>query len=185
MAFHVCRLHAEDETLIVQAAQVLQATFSGPTSSWSAWEDALAEVRDVIADADLVIAALDAEGRVVGWIGGLEQYDGHSYELHPLCVAPEAQGQGLGRALAEALEDEVWRRGATTIYLGTDDETGGTSIFGVDLYPRLAYYLENLQSTAGHPFAFYARLGYRVTGFIPDANGPGKHDIMMAKRLSG
>ncbi|MCS6834652.1 MAG: GNAT family N-acetyltransferase [Anaerolineae bacterium] len=184
MAFNLRRLHAEDETLIAQAAQVLQAAFDGLTPSWRAWEDALSEVREVIDDADLLIAALDDEGQVLGWIGGLEQYDGHVYELHPLCVAPQAQGQGIGRALVLALEDEARRRGATTIFLGTDDETGHTNISGIDLYPQLAYYLENLQSTANHPFTFYAHLGYRVTGFIPDANGLGKHDILMAKRLA-
>ena len=32
-----------------------------------------------------------------------------------------------------------------------------------------------------HPFLFYRRLGYVVTGIMPDANGPGKPDIYMSK----
>ena len=30
---------------------------------------------------------------------------------------------------------------------------------------------------------FYQKLGYEIVGLIPDANGPGKPDIMMARRL--
>jgi aminoglycoside 6'-N-acetyltransferase I len=36
-----------------------------------------------------------------------------------------------------------------------------------------------------HPAGFYSRMGFQVVGLIPDANGPGKPDILMAKRVSG
>jgi hypothetical protein len=35
-----------------------------------------------------------------------------------------------------------------------------------------------------HPFLFYRKLGYVVTGVMPDANGRGRPDIFMSKRLS-
>jgi aminoglycoside 6'-N-acetyltransferase I len=35
----------------------------------------------------------------------------------------------------------------------------------------------------GHPFLFYRRLGYVVTGVMPDANGAGLPDIYMSKSL--
>jgi aminoglycoside 6'-N-acetyltransferase I len=35
-----------------------------------------------------------------------------------------------------------------------------------------------------HPAGFYLRMGFKVVGLIPDANGPGKPDILMAKRVS-
>jgi aminoglycoside 6'-N-acetyltransferase I len=35
----------------------------------------------------------------------------------------------------------------------------------------------------GHPFLFYRKLGYVVTGVMPDANGRGRPDIYMSKRL--
>ena len=36
-----------------------------------------------------------------------------------------------------------------------------------------------------HPAGFYMRQGFEIVGLIPDANGPGKPDILMAKRVSG
>jgi aminoglycoside 6'-N-acetyltransferase I len=37
----------------------------------------------------------------------------------------------------------------------------------------------------GHPLTFYRRHGYRIVGVLPDVNGPGRPDILMAKRLIG
>ena len=34
-----------------------------------------------------------------------------------------------------------------------------------------------------HPFQFYRKLGYVVTGVMPDANGRGRPDIYMSKAL--
>lgn len=34
-----------------------------------------------------------------------------------------------------------------------------------------------------HPLLFYCRLGYVVTGVMPDANGPGRPDIYMSKAV--
>jgi aminoglycoside 6'-N-acetyltransferase I len=42
-----------------------------------------------------------------------------------------------------------------------------------------------ISDVGGHPFAFYQKLGYEVVGVIPDANGFGKPDILMAKRIGG
>jgi aminoglycoside 6'-N-acetyltransferase I len=38
--------------------------------------------------------------------------------------------------------------------------------------------------SAIHPYEFYQKLGYVIVGVIPDANGPGKPDILMAKSLA-
>jgi aminoglycoside 6'-N-acetyltransferase I len=53
----------------------------------------------------------------------------------------------------------------------------------VDLYPDPLSAARDLQDFGGHPFAFYRRLGYAVVGVLPDANGYGKPDILMAKRV--
>ena len=106
------------------------------------------------------------------------------WELHPLAVLKEYQRKGIGRALVNALENEVISRGGIMMYLGSDDESGTTSLYGTDLYEDTFGKLKNIRNTGGHPFPFYEKYGYRIVGVIPDANGIGKPDIWMAKRLA-
>ena len=35
----------------------------------------------------------------------------------------------------------------------------------------------------GHALTFYRRHGYEIVGLLPDVNGAGRPDIMLAKRL--
>lgn len=61
-----------------------------------------------------------------------------------------------------------------------------TSVGGIDLYPDVLRHLRDLRDLGRrHPFLFYQRLGFVVTGVLPDANGPGKPDIFMSKRVAG
>jgi aminoglycoside 6'-N-acetyltransferase I len=78
----------------------------------------------------------------------------------------------------------VRRRGGTTIYLGTDDENCRTSVGGVNLYPDVLGALQRIRNLGDHPFPFYAKVGFVIVGAIPDANGFGKPDILMAKRVA-
>ena len=119
----------------------------------------------------------------LGWIAGLEQYDGHAWELHPLVVHPAHQLQGIGTALVQDFETQVRARGATTIWLGTDDADNLTSLGGADLYPDVLERASKIRNLRGHPYGFYQNLGYVIVGILPDANGPGKPDILMAKRV--
>jgi aminoglycoside 6'-N-acetyltransferase I len=77
----------------------------------------------------------------------------------------------------------VRARGATTIWLGTDDEDNLTSLGGADLYPDVLEQASKIRNLRSHPFGFYQKLGYAIVGILPDANGPGKPDILMAKRV--
>jgi aminoglycoside 6'-N-acetyltransferase I len=44
-------------------------------------------------------------------------------------------------------------------------------------------HLAQIENRRDHPFAFYRKLGYTVVGVLPGANGLGKPDIFMAKRV--
>ena len=147
---------------------------------WSSLETATREVEGVLRRG-FAIAALE-DSVLLRWIGGLPEYDGHVWELHPVVVRRDRRLRGIGRALVAAFEDEARRRGALTFTLGTDDDGGHTSISGVDLYDNVPRHIEGLHDLGcKHPFLFYRRLGYVVTGIMPDANGPGKPDIYMSK----
>jgi aminoglycoside 6'-N-acetyltransferase I len=74
-------------------------------------------------------------------------------------------------------------RGGSTIRRGADDENERTSVGGVDLYPNVLENLSNIKNLRRHPFESYQKSGFVVTGVIPDANGFGKPDILMCKRV--
>ena len=75
------------------------------------------------------------------------------------------------------------KRGGSVVFLGSDDENNRTSLGGIDLYPNPLEHVAKLENKGGHPYEFYQKCGYTITGLIPDANGPGKPDIWMTKRL--
>lgn len=168
-----------------QAARLLVIGFREHwPAAWPDMDAALAEVSDLLQPGCICRVALDERGRVIGWIGAIEAgYDGRVWELHPLVVDPARQGQGIGRALVADLEAQVRARGALTLTLGTDDENGMTSLSGADLYDNTWEHIRAIRNLKGHPFAFYQACGFTITGVVPDANGPGKPDILMSKRL--
>jgi aminoglycoside 6'-N-acetyltransferase I len=100
-----------------------------------------------------------------------------------LVVHPHHQRKGIGRALVADLEEQVRARHGLTLWLGTDDEDDRTSLSGVDLYPNPLEHLAQIVNLRGHPYEFYQKVGFVIVGVIPDANGLGKPDIFMAKRL--
>ncbi len=178
-------LRAEDGRRVRQVADLLLAAFRALSPDWLPdTAAALAEVERSFASDRISRVAIDKDGSVVGFIGAIREYDGHTWELHPLAVEPTRQRQGGGTALVRDLEIALRARGATTLCLGADDKTGMTSLAGVDLYPDVLEHLTRIKDHKGHPFRFYAKVGFSIVGVIPDANGPGKPDILMAKRLT-
>ena len=121
---------------------------------------------------------------VAGIIGAIPNYGVTGWELHPLAVLTEYRGRGIGKMLVKALENEVTNRGGIMLYLGSDDEFGTTSLYGVDLYEDTFKKIKNIENK-GHPYPFYEKMGYKIVGVLPDANGVGKPDIWMAKRVRG
>ena len=178
----IINLARNDEEAIRQCATLLVEELS---CGWPDPSSALQEVWDCLEPGRIVRVAMDDRRRVLGWIGARPQYDGNAWELHPLVVRSECQRQGIGSALVMDLEGRVHEQGGITLYLGTDDEQNQTSLGDVDLYPDLLGQVARIRNLGGHPYEFYQRLGFTIVGVIPDANGLGKPDILMAKRLTG
>ena len=174
----------EHEDAIQQAAALLVEVFrEHHPNAWPDVESALEEVRESFGEERISRIAVDDKGALLGWVGGIRGYDGHAWELHPIAVRPEHQGRGVGRALVTDLEDQVRQRGGVTLWLGTDDENSQTSLGGVDLYPNVLEYLANIRNLNNHPYEFFLKAGFAIVGVMPDANGFGKPDILMAKRV--
>lgn len=175
---------SDENEVVRQAAELLLNGFgNGGSNSWNTLDLALTEVRESLRENRISRVAVDAGGNVLGWIGGIEEYGGSVWELHPLVVHGDYRKKGIGRALVEDFEKQVKARGGVTIHLGTDDEDNRTSLGGVNLYPNILEHLLKIKNLRKHPFEFYQKLGFVVTGVIPDANGLGKPDILMAKRV--
>jgi aminoglycoside 6'-N-acetyltransferase I len=174
----------ENEQFIQYAAQLLMDAFREHwPEAWPTSEEATQEVQEMLDEERICRVALDAEGNLACIVGGIAQYDGNVWELHPLAVQPHLQGQGVGRALIADFEEQVRLRGGLTITLGSDDEDNMTSLSGVDLYEDLWDQVKNIRNLKGHPFEFYQKMGYIITGVVIDANGVGKPDIIMSKRV--
>jgi aminoglycoside 6'-N-acetyltransferase I len=176
-------LKPEHTDWIEQVAVALREAFVHIPDAWPTHEEALREVNESFASGRLSRVAVDDEGNAVAWVGGIPQYDGNVYELHPLAVKPGYQGKGIGTALVADLEDQVCARGAMTVVLGTDDDFDGTNLAGKDLYPDIAGHILAIENVRRHPYEFYQKCGYVIYGLVPDANGFGKPDILLAKRV--
>jgi aminoglycoside 6'-N-acetyltransferase I len=170
-----------EQTHILQAAQIL--TDSIPTG-WPTLQDALSEIRERLIPGNVLLAAVESDV-VLGWGGILAPiYNGNVVELHPLAVRRDQRNQGIAKAIVTALENEARKEGCVTIYLGSDDEKEGgeTSLANVDLYSNLPELIKDFKPGT-HPGGFYLKMGYKIIGVMPDANGIGKPDIIFGKRL--
>lgn len=177
-------LTASNEVAIQQAAAIVLDCFGHLPSGYPTLERAIQEVQESLNENRISRIAVNESGTVLGWVGAMPQYDGKVWELHPLVVKREYQGQGLGRSLVADLEVQVKQRGGITLWLGTGDEEGKTTLSGVDLYPDVLSQIVTIQNLHQHPYEFYQKCGFVIVGVMPDANGSGKPDIFMAKRVS-
>ncbi|WMM24800.1 GNAT family N-acetyltransferase [Tissierella sp. MB52-C2] len=168
------------DDLILQAAQIL--TDSLPIG-WPTLDDAIDEIKERLISENVLLAAVE-DDEIIGWGGILPQYNCNVFELHPLAVKQNMRRKGVGAAIVKALEDAARSRGGITMQLGADDEVndGETSFANVDLYDNLPRRIENF-NPGTHQTSFYMKIGYKIIGVMPDANGIGKPDIYMGKRL--
>jgi aminoglycoside 6'-N-acetyltransferase I len=165
---------------IKQAAAILTESLS---IGWPTFDDAMDEIKERLIPENVLLAAAE-NGIVLGWGGILPQYNGNVYELHPLVVREDKRNKHIGSAIVRALEAAARLKGGLTIFLGADDERGDgeTSFANADLYDNLPERIRDFQAGT-HQAGFYIKLGYKIIGVIPDANGRGKPDIYLGKRL--
>ena len=182
MHFTIEDLTATDDARVDGAAQLLNAAFA-PLGVWTTIAEARQEVVESVSPDKVSRVAVSDDGKVVGWIGAIQQYDGFVWELHPIVVNESQRRQGVGRALVSDLERILSERGALTLWAGSDDLAGETSLGQIDLYPALPAAFGQVRSWGRHPLPFYRELGFHVIGVMPDANGPGRPDIFLGKRL--
>lgn len=178
---YIQNMNELNDDQIRQAALIL--TESIPPG-WPTIENSMDELESLLKPGNTLLAAM-IDDKVVGFGGILEPiYNGNVFELHPLAVDFRFRNQGVGKALVHALENEARKRGGLTIYLGSDDdqEGGETNLANVDLYDNLGDKLTRFLPGT-HPSGFYLKMGYKVIGVMPDANGIGKPDIFLSKRL--
>ena len=169
-----------------QREQLAVLSFEAGARHAPEWLVTLDLAREQVVDASAADAiarvVVDDAGTPLAWIAAKPAW-GFVWELHPLLVAVAHQRRGLGRTLVAELEPLVAARGALTMWLGTSDSTGATSIGNIDLYADPLHALATLRAHEPHPVDFWQRMGYRIMGVVPDAEGPGKPSIGLAKRL--
>lgn len=169
-------LEKENDTLIRELSELLAEAFP------HCYGDCTVEdMEEYLEDERIALAAVE-DGHLLGFVGAMPQYD-YAWELHPLAVRENLRHRGIGTMLVHALEKECAARGVLTLYLGADDEFDKTSLGGTDLFEDTYEKIQNIKNYKDHPFEFYQKLGYRIVGVIPDANGAGKPDIFMARRI--
>ncbi len=178
-------LNPDNNNHIAQCAQLLVEGFK---THWpEAWPDitsALEEVYEAVNDGSRINRiAINEQGQVLGFIGGISQYRGKVWEIHPLVVHNSHQRKGIGRLLVKDLEIQASVRGGLTLFAGSDDENCMTSLSEGNLYPEVLKHLSEIKNLKGHPYEFYLKLGFTIVGCLPDANGPGKPDIYLAKKI--
>ena len=184
MDVRIVDLTPDTPHLIDQAAVLLHEAFYQRSEVWQDVGSAREEVIESLAAERISRVALGPDHDVVGWIGCIPTYRGHVWEVHPLAVAKAHRRQGIGTALVHDLERLAAARGGLTLWLGSDDENEETSLSGVDLYGDVSAAIRGFRKIRGeHPGEFYLRLGFRIVGVLPDANGRGRPDIFFAKPI--
>lgn len=170
-------LSGSKEEYAERAAELLREAFP------EAYGDCAMEQVDKCMEEDRVLlGAYDGEV-LTGFVGAMPQYGITAWELHPLVVAEAYRGKGIGTLLIGELEAVLRNKGCLTVYLGSDDEDGRTSLSDTDLFTDTYGKIEHVVNYKRHPYEFYCKAGYKIIGVIPDANGQGKPDILLAKSL--
>jgi aminoglycoside 6'-N-acetyltransferase I len=180
----IINLRAEETVLIDCLAQLTYNAFKPHAPGWlPTVDDARRQVLKALAPSRTCRVLLDPGGCPLGWIAAIPLNHGRIWEIHPLVVSVHEQGKGYGRALVADLERLARQEGALGLLAGTSDETDATTLYGVDLYENPLEALANIRSKRKHAYEFWLKIGFRIVGVLPDAEGRGKPAIQLAKRI--
>jgi aminoglycoside 6'-N-acetyltransferase I len=185
ISWQIVDLRPDAEALVDHAARLLFEVFLNRTGDWQDLDSARREVVESLAPERISRVVVNDTGTVLGWIGGMPDYGGRVWEIHPLVVGTSYRRKGVGRALVNDLERLVAGRGGLTLWAGADDENDETTLSGRDLYQDISGAIRSIRNLRNHPYEFYLRVGFTIAGVLPDANGRGKPDIFLAKRVEG
>jgi aminoglycoside 6'-N-acetyltransferase I len=135
---HVIDLRSLEYKYVQEAATLLVSAFAEEWSeTWPTIKQARNELEDSLGENHICWVTISESSELIGLVWGSAEYDGHAWELHPLVVYPDHRKKGIGSQLIRDFKNLVRASGATTIYLGTDDESGMTSLSSIDLYQDL------------------------------------------------
>lgn len=182
----ITRLEAGDADTVRRTAELLFETFGERAPEWPDVQTIVRDLQDSTSRGEaerINLVARADDGAILGFIGGVNEGNLYLWELDPLAVREDRRRQGIGEALVAELERLISERGALTLFLGTDDWNNLTSLGGIDLFPDVLGHLAQIRSLTDHPYLFYQKQGFVIVGTVPDANGWGKPDILLAKRV--
>lgn len=148
-------------------------------------DTAINTVQKSLDNTKINLIAIDERNEVIGWICGIENYNIHIWEIQPLVIRNDYQHKGLGSLLLSEFEKEVFLRKGITIILGIQDENHETSLSNVNIYDNTLKKIKKIKNLKHNSYEFYLKNGFSIVGVIPDSNGIGKPDILMAKRVKG
>ena len=175
----------QGSSFIDKLADLSYRAFRAHSPNWlPTVEAARDEVIESLGRDRLSRALVDTAQEPVGWVGVIPHSSGRVWEIHPIAVRPGGQNRGSGRLLIEDVEQLAQSHGVLTLFAGTSDETGATSLFGVNLYENPVAAMATIRCHETHALKFWLRVGFRVVGVMPDAEGVGKPGIHVAKSVN-
>jgi GNAT superfamily N-acetyltransferase len=107
-----------------------------------------AEIEDFLkAEAGNVWVAMDGDA-LIGWVGIRLHYEDSMGEIYILAVEPDAQRQGVGRALIDKSFEQMRNAGLSIVMVETGDDPGHASSrltyesIGFERWPVARYFRE-------------------------------------------
>ena len=180
----IADLDATDELLLEKLARLTHGAGAVLAPNWlPTMDDAREEVFDATRAGHVTRVLLDDDTNPLGWVSIVHAY-GAVWEIHPLLVHVEHHRMGHGARLLADIESLAASRGAGVLFVSTSDEIGATSLAGRDLYRDPLGALANIRIDPSHALGFWLHMGYTLVGVLPDAEGPGKPSIHLAKRAA-